>query len=193
VNPNDQEKDRVIHAVDGIEEYDNALPRWWLYSLYGAIAFAAVYWWTYHTASVAELPRQAYQTELDQQAAKDAARVKAMGVMTPEALLTLAHDKGTVASGKEVFTKTCAACHRADGGGNVGPNLTDEFWLHGGAPDAIFKTVSNGVPEKGMPAWAPQLGPEKTQAVTAYVLTLKNTHVPGGKAPQGDRDSLSLK
>lgn len=190
---NGDDKDRVIHAVDGIEEYDNRLPRWWLYTLYGAIAFAAVYWWVYHTASVADLPRAAYQAELDKQAAAEAARVKAAGVMTPEALTTLSKDRNTVAAGKDVFTKTCSACHRADGGGNVGPNLTDEFWLHGSAPDQIYKTVSNGVPEKGMPAWAPQLGIEKVQAVTAYVLTIKNTHVPGGKAPQGDRDTLTLK
>lgn len=181
-------EDRVIHSVDGIEEYDNRLPRWWLFSLYGAILFAAVYWYTYHVGAFAETPAVAYQSERDRAALAEA---KAGGTMTPEALVALTKDKTTVEQGKAIFTSTCAACHRADGGGNVGPNLTDEFWLHGGAPDQIWKTVSDGVPAKGMPAWKPQLGPDRVQAVTAYVLTLRHTNAPGGKAPQGTRETLS--
>jgi len=93
----------------------------------------------------------------------------------------------------EVHTSTCAACHRADGGGVVGPNLTDDFWLHGSAPEKIFRTIATGVPDKGMPAWQPQLGALKTQAVAAYVLTLRGTHAAGGKAPQGERETLSTR
>jgi cytochrome c oxidase cbb3-type subunit 3 len=113
--------------------------------------------------------------------------------MTPEALRALAKDKGTVDQGKQVFVQTCAACHRQDGGGVVGPNLTDDFWLHGAAPDKIYKTIAKGVPEKGMPAWGPQLGMDRTQAVTAYVISIRGTNVAGGKAPQGERESLSLR
>jgi len=82
----------------------------------------------------------------------------------------------------------CSPCHRADGGGTIGPNLTDEFWVHGGAPDKIWKTVHDGVVPKGMIAWGPILGEQKVASVVAYVLTLKNTHVAGGKAPEGDRE-----
>jgi cytochrome c oxidase cbb3-type subunit 3 len=180
-------EDKVIHSVDDIEEYDNKLPRWWLFTLYGAILFAVVYWYTYHIGNFAETPLAKYESERTQAALAEAKS----GTVTPEALVALTRDKATVEAGKNVFVTTCAACHRADGGGTVGPNLTDEFWLHGGTPDKIWKTVAEGVPAKGMPAWKPQLGPDRVQAVTAYVLTLRNTNVPGGKPPQGEREALS--
>jgi len=193
-HPNDkgseEPADRVIHEVDGIQEYDNKLPNWWLYTLYGAIAFAAVYWYWFEVIGAGQSPKEAYQAELDREAA-DKASAMTVGEATPEALLAMSKDPNAIALGKQVFTSTCAACHRGDGGGVVGPNLTDEFWLHGSAPEKIYKTIASGVPDKGMPAWQPQLGALKTQAVTAYVLALKGTNVPGGKAPQGERETLS--
>lgn len=182
-DPHD-EKDRVVHEVDGIEEYDNQLPRWWLMTLYGAMAFAAVYWFVYQSGPFADSPHAAYQAALQKKA-------KETGVVSAEVLAGMAGDPAIVAQGKQVFETTCVACHRADGGGNVGPNLTDEYWLHGAEPDAIYKTVASGVPDKGMPTWLPQLGTDRVQAVTAYVLTLRNKHAPNGKAPQGTRTSLS--
>lgn len=189
----DEQQDKVIHEVDGIQEYDNKLPNWWLYTLYGAIAFAAVYWFHYHVAEFGDSSLARYQAEVDKAAAEQAAKFKAAGVMSAEALAAMAKDKATVEQGKQVFAQTCAACHRQDGGGMVGPNLTDEFWMHGGAPDKIYKTITDGVPDKGMPAWAAQLGPDRVQAVTAYVITLAGTNVPGGKAPQGERESLTMR
>ena len=189
----DEQQDKVIHEVDGIQEYDNKLPNWWLYTLYGAIAFAAVYWFHYHVAEFGDSSTARYQAEVDKAAAEQAAKFKAAGVMSAGALAAMAKDKATVEQGKQVFAQTCAACHRQDGGGMVGPNLTDEFWMHGGAPDKIYKTITEGVPDKGMPAWAAQLGPDRVQAVTAYVITLAGTNVPGGKAPQGERESLTMR
>jgi cytochrome c oxidase cbb3-type subunit 3 len=184
--------DRVIHEVDGIQEYDNKLPNWWLYTLYGTIAFAALYWYHYESGGFGKSPAEKYREEMDRALAAQASQLQ-VGEATPEALLALAKDPNAVALGKQVFLSTCAACHRADGGGSVGPNLTDDFWLHGGAPDQIYKTISTGVPNKGMPAWQPQLGALKTQAVTAYVLGLRGTNVPGGKAPQGERETLTFR
>jgi cytochrome c oxidase cbb3-type subunit III len=189
--PNENEPNRVIHEIDGIQEYDNELPRWWLYTLYATMVFAAGYWFVYHSGEFAKGPAAAYEVEVAKLAKAEAEKAKALGAVTPEALAALARDKGTVEQGKQVFAQTCVACHRADGGGTVGPNLTDEFWLHGGAPDRIFKTVASGVPDKGMPGWQAQLGIERVQAVTAYLLTLRNTNVAGGKPPQGDRETLS--
>ncbi len=191
-NRDDQDVDRVIHEVDGIQEYDNKLPNWWLYTLYGAIVFATGYWYSYEILGAGASPQQAYQAELDREAAEKATQLT-VGEATPEALVALSKDPNAVALGKQVFTSTCAACHRNDGGGVVGPNLTDDFWLHGSSPDKIYKTIASGVPDKGMPAWQPQLGALKTQAVTAYVLGLKGTNVAGGKAPQGERDTLSAR
>jgi len=186
----DSEQDRVIHEVDGIQEYDNKLPNWWLYTLYGAIAFAAVYWFVYENARYADNPSDAYRSLMERNAAAEASKIK-VGEATPEALASLAKDPSALALGKQVFASTCAQCHRADGGGNVGPNLTDDFWLHGNAPENVYKTIAFGVPDKGMPAWQRQLGALKTQAVTAYVLNLRGTNVPGGKVPQGERTTLS--
>ena len=183
-------ENKVIHEVDGIQEYDNKLPNWWLYILYGSVVFGFGYWFTYQTGGFAELPRAAYENEQDRLAA--AAPSKTSGTATPESLVALSRDRGALARGKQIFTQTCAACHRADGGGIVGPNLTDEFWLHGAAPEKVYKTITDGVPDKGMVAWGPQLGGDRVQAVTAYVISLRDTNVPGGKAPQGERETSAV-
>ena len=188
----DSKENRVIHEVDGIQEYDNKLPNWWVYILYGSVVFAFGYWYVYQTAGFADLPLVAYEAEMDRVAAAQAGDAKLAGPVTAESLAALSRDRGTVARGKQVFITTCAACHRADGGGAVGPNLTDDFWLHGAAPDKVYKTITEGVLDKGMAAWGPQLGPARVQAVTAYVITLRGTNVAGGKAAQGEREILSV-
>jgi len=147
-----------------------------------------VYWYAYHIGKFVPLPTEAYHAEEERALAEQAMQIK-VGAATPEALVALSKDPTAMALGKQVFVSTCAACHRADGGGNVGPNLTDSFWLHGSAPEEIFATVSRGVPDKGMPAWQPQLGMLKTQAAVAYVLGLRDTNVVGGKIPQGEREA----
>ena len=120
--------------------------------------------------------------------AAEAERIKQAGDVTDEMLVTLSKDSGTIDQGKAVFDQTCVTCHAAGGVGNIGPNLTDEYWLHGGGPKKIYGTVREGFLPKQMPAWGKQLGEEKTRAVVAYVLTLKNTNAPGGKAPQGEKE-----
>ncbi len=174
----------VVHEVDGILECDNRLPRWWLLALFGTMLFAGGYWFWYHGFAFGTLPRAQYEDEMAEAAAVEAAKIKALRVLTDDALVSLSKDRKTVAEGKEVFHQTCAACHREDGSGNIGPNLTDKAWIHGSGPLEIFATVSAGAPDKGMPAWSAMLGRERTQSVVAYVLTIKNTGLPG-KAPQG--------
>lgn len=183
-----EEQDVVVHEYDGIEEYDNQLPNWWLWTLFGAIAFGVVYWLGYQTFHVLDGPRAAYEKEVAVQRAAEIERMKSAGPVTAELLTAMSRDQKTLDTGKAVFTANCVACHRADAGGNIGPNLTDKFWLHGGKPEQVYKTVTEGVPAKGMISWGPILGAEKVQAATAYVLSLKDTNVPGGKAPQGDPD-----
>jgi cytochrome c oxidase cbb3-type subunit 3 len=178
---------RIVHVYDGdLREEDNQLPLWWLYTLYGAIAFAAFYWYGEHQLK-AWAPRDvAFQEEMLAIRMREAKSNG--GALPPEALIALSQAPATVTRGKEVFTTTCAACHRADGGGNIGPNLTDDHWLHGSKPQNLWSCVHDGVTAKGMPAWGPQLGDEKVAAVVAYVLTIKGTNVPGGKPPQGEKD-----
>jgi cytochrome c oxidase cbb3-type subunit 3 len=175
----------VVHEYDGIQECDNKLPVWWLWTFYGAIIFALGYWMHYHTLKTGDTPAVAYEKVKEAELAAEAARIKAAGEVNAEMLITLSKDKGTVAQGKKTFDETCVTCHAAGGIGKIGPNLTDEYWLHGGDPVSIYKTVRDGFLQKQMPAWGKMLGEERVRAATAYVLTLRNTNAPGGKAPQG--------
>ncbi len=187
--PEDQSSENnheTVHVYDDdLIEHDNRLPLWWQYTLYGAILFAVIYWYGEQKLSAWKTQREAYDKEM---IALKMERAKKGGKMSPEALVAMSHSQKSVEDGKQVFTTTCAACHRADGGGNIGPNLTDEYWLHGGKPDQIWTTVHDGVPAKGMPAWAPQLGEDKVAAAVAYVLTIRGTNVANGKPPQGDKE-----
>jgi cytochrome c oxidase cbb3-type subunit 3 len=176
----------VVHEYDGIIEEDNQLPRWWLYTLYATVVFALGYW-AFYEAFGNPGPLDQYRAERVAERRAEAQRLMAMGAPTDELLVEMAKNPAIVAQGAEIYASTCASCHLASGGGQIGPNLTDEYWLHGGAPTAILKTVRDGVVDKGMLAWGPMLGEEKVRAVTAYLITLKDTNVPGGKPPQGDK------
>jgi cytochrome c oxidase cbb3-type subunit 3 len=178
----------VVHTYDDIEEYDNHLPNWWLYTLYGAMVFALFYLGHYHVLRSGPSSAEAYEQEMAADRAAAAERARGAGTLTPEALLTLSRDPATVRQGREVFAQNCVACHAPTGGGGIGPNLTDRFWINGGAPDRVYRSVSEGVPARGMPAWGAQLGARRVQSAVAFVLTLRNTNVTGGKAPQGNEE-----
>lgn len=178
----------MLHEIDGIQELDNDLPNWWLWTLYGAIIFAAGYWIYYDALKLGKTPLQEYQAEVAALEATKAKQQLALGEATPEALLELSKNAGVVAKGTELYQQNCAACHAPNGGGGIGPNLTDSAWLHGGAPDKVYVTIRDGVTAKGMPAWGPALGEESVRAATAFVLSIHGTNVAGGKAPQGDEE-----
>jgi len=170
----------IVHEYDGIQEADNELPQWWLWTFYIAIVFAIGYWFYYEEFEIGPGLQQAYfadKAEQDAKTGKDP---------SPEALLAAV---GTPAmqQGKDLFASTCVACHEANGQGKIGPNLTDNAWLHGSDPLSIYHTIRDGVPAKGMPAWGPALGSLSVQSITSYVLSLRNTNVPG-KAPEGKVD-----
>lgn len=172
------------HIYDGIQEYDNRLPNWWLFILYATIVFSVGYWLVFHTFKVADLPIARYEKEMV--AAKEAqiARMAEME-LTDEALNLMATVPSRVEDGRQIFQTYCVVCHLEQGQGLVGPNLTDRYWVHGGKPMDLYNVVTNGVLEKGMAAWGNQLGPTRVQSVVAYVLTLRNTEIPG-KAPEGE-------
>lgn len=176
-------QDQVVHEIDGIQEYDNNLPNWWLMTLFGSIVFAAAYWFYYDIFEAGEPPPRAFRREMAEIAARQGKDV----VMTESALLDLAHDPAVVAEGAKLFATSCSACHGPNGGGTVGPNLTDDFWIHGGTAEQIHHSISEGYPAKGMPAWGTALGAKRIPALTAYVLGMRGTNAAGGKAPQGDK------
>ena len=177
----------VVHEYDDIQECDNQLPRWWLYTLFGTCIFAAGYWLYYHSYAKAPLPSQEYAAAKAEQLAKEAEELKAAGEVTPELLIKLSKDPGTVDQGAKIFANACVTCHAEGGKGSVGPNLTDDYWLHGGKPEEIYKIVREGFLAKQMPAWGKQLGEAKTRSVVAYVLSVKGTNAAGDKAPQGEK------
>jgi len=169
----------IIHVYDGIEEADNQLPLWWLITFYGSIAFAVAYWFHYQVFQTGMSSMEAYQAAVAANAPPPGA------AMTDEALVALSGDPSAVAAGQATFAASCVACHAEQGQGNVGPNLTDAYWIHGGAPTDILQVITEGVGDKGMPAWGPILGPDSVQKVAAYVLSIRDTNV-AGKEPQGE-------
>lgn len=179
VHREDEIQGKVIHVYDGIEEADNGLPRWWLLTFYGAIAFSIVYWFAYHEYGMASTPRQAYETQMAERPVAEE--------LTEDHLDELSKDDAAVGAGRTIFLTNCLPCHGPMGQGqpNLGPNLTDAYWIHGGAALDLHKTISEGVLEKGMPAWRGPLGPEGTQQVVAFILTLRNANVEG-REPQGE-------
>lgn len=170
----------IVHVYDDIEEEDNHLPNWWLGILFGTIAFSFGYWFVYEAAHAASGPLESYKTEM---AALEKTRAEGAPVSN-ESLAVLAKDATTLEEGKKIFASTCAPCHGFEAQGIVGPNLTDKFWLHGGAPLDIHKSISNGYPEKGMRGWMSMLGAGRIRSVSAYVVSLKGKNLPG-KPPQG--------
>jgi len=185
-----QTQDQVRdHGFDGIQEFDNKLPNWWLWTFYLACIFAFFYWVHYHVLDTGALPAKELQQEQEVYSAMLAEQLRKSPV-NDESLTKLMSDPVTVKKGEAIFKNPaqCATCHKPDGGGLIGPNLTDKFWIHGGKPTDIHKTISKGVAEKGMLAWESILGPVAVQQVTAYVLTLRNTNVPNGKPPEGKEE-----
>ncbi len=180
---NEYKPDQVFdHVFDGIQEYDNRLPNWWLWILWGTVIFSLGYWLFFHTFGVGKLPIARYDAEVV--AAAEAALASG-GAVSDESLLTASTLPDRVAEGSELFTTYCVACHSAGGEGLVGPNLTDAYWIHGGSPTQIHATINDGVLEKGMAAWGRQLGPKRVESLTAFVITLKGKNMPG-KAPEGE-------
>jgi cytochrome c oxidase cbb3-type subunit 3 len=171
------------HDYDGIHELDNNLPPWWLFGFYITIVamFGYMYYYLFYVDS--HVGHNEFVAEM-QVALKEAeARGNSIDESTVE-LLTAVSD---IAEGKKMYDNNCVACHLASAGGSVGPNLTDEFWKHGGGIKNVFRTIKVGVPEKGMISWESQLSPKDIQKVASYILSLKGTSPSDGKEPDGDK------
>lgn len=170
------------NVVDGIEEYDNPLPYWWVWLFKGTVAFGFAYLAWVHGYGLSTI-----DSELQKSQVQFAEEQKSKNASTSSGDFTeRSHEPQLVAEGKGIFVSNCAPCHGADGGGTVGPNLTDVYWLHGGAPADVLKVITSGVPEKGMLAWGPILGAAKVEAAAAYVLSLQGTKPATPKEPQGE-------
>jgi cytochrome c oxidase cbb3-type subunit III len=182
---NDQTNPLLLdHEADGIRELDNKLPRWWVWLFYLTIIFSAIYLSYYHVLDAGNLSAAEYRAEMK---AGDA--IKAVAISKFEsAIATVEPSKDTVviASGKATFLSKCAPCHRNDAGGLVGPNLTDDYWIHGPKFSDNMKTIWNGVKEKGMLAWKEQgMKPSEVIEVASYIYTLRGAKLEKpGKPPE---------
>jgi len=185
LKPIEKEKDLMFdHAYDGIRELDNKIPPWFNFLFYGTVVFGIIYMIFYHVLSSGDVQATEYNEEIKMAELKRIEMVKS-GALLDENTLTALTDVSALNSGKDIFVKNCAVCHTEKGGGLVGPNLTDDYWIHGGGIKNIFATVKNGVPEKGMISWKTQLNPRQMQEVSSFILTLRGTNPPNPKAPEG--------
>ena len=181
----ERDGDRLLgHAYDGIEEYDNPLPGWWSWIFVATIVFSVGYYFYYQIGPGPTIIAQ-YEEDMRAAAERQAKLAPAPGAVSEEALRALARDARAMAGAKEVFATRCLPCHGPQGQGLIGPNLTDDYWIHGGTLVQIRHTISEGVPEKGMVPWKDQLKPEDLSALAAYTGTLHGTNPPNPKPPQG--------
>ncbi|HAQ38512.1 MAG TPA: cytochrome oxidase subunit III [Saprospirales bacterium] len=189
--PIEKEKDVLLdHDYDGIQELNNKLPPWWVWMFYITIIFSAIYIYRYHFSGNEWSSSKEWEEEVAAANAKlDAYRAE-KGELVDENTVTVLTDEQSLKNGEVIFNEPgkCATCHKPDGGGLIGPNLTDEYWIHGGDIKDLYKTTKNGVPEKGMISWESQLSPKQMQEVTSYILVkLAGTNPPGAKAPEGEK------
>lgn len=187
-NAND-EKDKLIedHEYDGIQELDNPLPGWWLMTFYITIVFSVVYF-IYYQVLDGPSSDEYLTSEMTRIEEVRESRVEEVGEKTNEEMRAVLDDRERLERGKEEYTKNCMACHGNNAQGMIGPNLTDDYWIHGdGTVKSIAEIIRGGVPDKGMPAWGQVLQPEQIVNVAGYVYSLHGTEPAGAKGPEGEK------
>ncbi|MBV8390268.1 MAG: c-type cytochrome [Mucilaginibacter sp.] len=188
LKPMSEEQSILIpHEYDGIQELNNPTPAWFMYLFYVTIVFAVGYLLIYHVFGVGQLQYDEYRTEMAVAAKEKAAFLAKSADNVDETTVKLSADATVLAAGKATFDGKCAACHGNNGQGVVGPNLTDDYWLHGNKISDIFKTIKYGVQSKGMPTWESQLTPKQISDVANYVKSLHGTNPANPKEPQGTK------
>lgn len=178
--------DRLIenHEYDGIQEYDNPLPRWWALTFFFTCLFAFLYWIHYESGAGPTSSQELAQAMKELENRKQSPAL----VVSDDDLLAQANNAGALGEGQAIFAGKCVACHGDNLQGVIGPNLTDEYWLHGkGTAKDIIGVVRKGVADKGMPPWDGLLKPKELAAVASYVFSKKGSHPANPKPPQGEK------
>jgi cytochrome c oxidase cbb3-type subunit III len=187
---NEPKEPNTGHNYDGIEELDNQLPRWWLGTLYATIVFSAFYFAYY---VLGEGPTLVKEYERSQQTAIYEAYLRGDNKkVVPEGeLQAIFKNSDRRKEGQSVFSARCVACHGDHAQGGIGPNLTDDFWLHGARGTDLVRTIEKGITDKGMPPWGSMLKDTEIQSVAAYIHSVRGTRPAGAKAPQGEKVTLA--
>ncbi|MBK8983525.1 MAG: c-type cytochrome [Ignavibacteria bacterium] len=186
LKPLDEEKELLMSDdYDGIRELDNNVPPWFNILFYSTIVIAIIYMLNYHVFKTGKLPFEEYSDEIYAAELKRDELIRT-GAFINEESVELVSDPESLDMGKKIFMANCLPCHGSNAEGTVGPNLTDQYWIHGGGIKNIFKTVKYGVPVKGMISWQNVLNPKGIQQVSSYVITLTGTNPPNAKAPEGN-------
>lgn len=173
------------HNYDGIRELDNNLPPWWLWGFYLSILFAVIYLVRYHITGSAPLQAEEYRIEMAEAEKAKAEYLRNAANLVDETNAFVVTDEAKIKEGAKLFNSNCVVCHAADGGGGIGPNLTDEYWLYGGDVKDLFSTIKYGT-SKGMTKWKDLLTPSQIQNVASFVLNLQGTTPLDPKEAQGE-------
>jgi cytochrome c oxidase cbb3-type subunit 3 len=184
--PVEKEADVMLdHDYDGIKELDNALPPWWKYGFYLTIGVAFIYLLNFHVMGNGLNPTQEYNAEVDKAKIAKEAYEATNKDRIDENNVPMANADG-IKAGQALFEANCIACHLKDGGGNVGPNLTDDYWLHKGSLNDIYHTIKNGYADKGMQSWAGKFTEKEISYLASFVKSLRGTKPAVAKAQQGE-------
>lgn len=187
--PNKPEVAVLDHDADGIRELDNLLPSWWVWLFWGANIFAVAYMLYFHVFNMGDSQETSYIKE-----AKAGEQIKAAALANFESNLDSlqpSKEPAVLSHGSQIFTTYCAPCHRGDGGGLVGPNLCDDYWIHGSSYQENLRTIINGVPEKGMLTWRGVLKPNEVQAVASFIYSLRGSNPPNPKPPENQAPAVT--
>ncbi|MCB0391998.1 MAG: c-type cytochrome [Bdellovibrionales bacterium] len=175
------------HNYDGIQELDNPMPTWWLITFFVTIVFAGIYYFHYELSQITSSDIELKQELAEVEALRNAAQASEPKMEATD-LNALVSDTNAIAAGKKQYDLRCAACHGPAGGGGIGPNLTDDWWIHGkGSIQDIHGIVANGVLDKGMPAWKEMMSASDVNHVSAYVVSLKGTNPANAKKAEGQK------
>lgn len=183
--PVEQEADIMLdHDYDGIRELDNALPPWWKWGFYITVVVAVIYFFNYQILGTGKTQEQEYAAEMAEGKRLEEQYMARTKDLVDENNITVSDADG-IAAGKALYIQSCVACHAADGGGGIGPNLTDVNWIHGGSMNDIYKTIKLGYPEKGMQSWQTVYSPVQMKHLSSFVHSLKGSKPANPKEPQG--------
>jgi cytochrome c oxidase cbb3-type subunit 3 len=192
LKPLEEEGSLVMeHKFDGIAELNNPTPAWFMVLFYGTILFAIGYLLNYHVFNYGKLQDEEYVAEIEK-AAEDKVAFLASPANAASAVnennIVQSKDAAVLKSGQALYATRCPPCHGEHGQGLVGPNLTDEYWLHGGKIKDVFKTIKYGVPEKGMISWEKSMSAQQISDIANYILSMQGTKPADPKAPQGNKE-----